>query len=229
MLAAAGTAGLATLLWGAYDPNSSLFGRVVAHGPRGERQLYLTFDDGPNPGATDSILATLAAERVPAAFFQVGRHVRAFPATARAVAAAGHTIGNHTFHHIKLHRRGPRRIAREIEDGHAAIADTTGVLPRAFRAPHGYRNPFVGRVVRRLGYRVFGWSFGVWDSDRPGTEEIRRRVRRNLHPGAIVLLHDGDGYDPWGDRRQTAKALPGVVRDARDLGYTFRPITDLLA
>src|SRR5207247_10919125 len=88
---------------------------------------------------------------------------------------------------------------------------------------------FVPRVVRGLDYRVLGWSFGVWDSATPGAEEIRRRVRVKLCPGAIILLHDGDGYDPTGDRRQTAAALPGIIQDARNAGYTFRSLGELLS
>jgi peptidoglycan/xylan/chitin deacetylase (PgdA/CDA1 family) len=82
-------------------------------------------------------------------------------------------------------------------------------------------------VVKRLRYQVFGWSFGVWDSARPGADEIRRRVRARIRPGAIVLLHDGDGYDPTGDRRQTAEALPGIIEDARNAGYELRPLREL--
>jgi peptidoglycan/xylan/chitin deacetylase (PgdA/CDA1 family) len=106
----------------------------------------------------------------------------------------------------------------------------TGRAPRTFRAPHGYRNPFVSLAARRLGYTVFGWTFGVWDSDpRVAAETIRARVRRKLAPGAIVLLHDGDGYDPEGDRRRTAGALRGIITDAREAGYTFRSLAELLA
>src|SRR3979490_551691 len=64
--------------YGTFEPNSPLFGRVVGRGPTGERVAYLTFDDGPNPGATEPILETLAASDVPAAFFLVGEHVRRF-------------------------------------------------------------------------------------------------------------------------------------------------------
>lgn len=226
-VAGAGLVGAAA--WGAYAPNSGLFGRAVGRGPRAGRRVYLTFDDGPNAAATPRILETLAARGVPAAFFQVGAHVRRFPALARAVAAAGHEVGNHTATHVKLHRRGPARVRAELELAHQAIAETVGRAPRAFRAPHGYRNPFVGRTARRLGYTVFGWTFGVWDTARPGAEEIRRRVRARLAPGAIVLLHDGDGYDPEGDRLQTAEALDGVIRDAREAGYEFRPLAELIA
>jgi peptidoglycan/xylan/chitin deacetylase (PgdA/CDA1 family) len=158
----------------------------------------------------------------------VGAHARRYPELARRVAQAGHEIGNHTEHHVKLHVRGPARIWAELDAAHDAIVATTSTTPRLFRAPHGYRNPFVGPVAQRLGYRVIAWTFGVWDSARPGAEEIRRRVRAKGRPGAIVLLHDGDGYDPEGDRRQTADALPGIIRDARDAGYRFGPLGELL-
>ena len=104
-----------------------------------------------------------------------------------------------------------------------------GRAPRVFRAPHGYRNPFVTVAARGLGYQVIGWTFGVWDSARPGAEEIRRRVGAKRRPGAIILLHDGDGYDAAGDRQQTAGALPGIIRDARAAGYAFRPLGEVLA
>ena len=205
----------------------ALFGPSVERGPRA-RRLYLTFDDGPNERATPAILEILAAERVPAAFFMVGRHVRLFPSLARQVRAAGHDIGNHTQHHIKLHLRGPRRIRAELEEAHAAIDAVTGRPPCAFRAPHGLRSPFLRPLARELGYTVFGWTFGVFDTARPGAEEIRRRVRVRLRRGAIVLLHDGDGYDPEGDRMQTAEALPGIIRDAREKGYEFGELGELV-
>jgi peptidoglycan/xylan/chitin deacetylase (PgdA/CDA1 family) len=228
LLATGAGLGAGALALGAYHPNSPIFGPVVSHGPAGVRSLYLTFDDGPNPTATARILDVLAAERVPAAFFLVGDHVRRFPELARAVVTAGHVAGNHTNTHVKLHRCGPRRVRRELEAAHRAIAEMTGAVPRVFRAPHGYRNPFVARAVRRLGYTVVGWSYGVWDSARPGAAAIRARVLRRLRPGAVILLHDGDGYDPTGDRGQTADALPGIIRDARAAGFAFASLTDLV-
>ena len=204
-----------------------IFGPSVERGPR-ENRIYLTFDDGPNERATPAILHTLAIERVPAAFFMVGDHVRRFPELARRVADAGHEIGNHTQNHVKLHFLGPGRIRAQLELAHAAIESVTGRTPRAFRAPHGYRSPFLISIIIDMRYTVFGWTFGVFDTARPGAEEIRRRVRTRLRSGAIVLLHDGDGYDPEGDRMQTAHALPGIIEDGRHAGYEFAPLSELL-
>lgn len=232
-LIGAGAATLGSLAWGAYDPTSPLFGPVIGRGSKHQRVLYLTFDDGPRPAVTSRVLEILDRERVPAAFFLVGAAVRLHREMARQVARAGHEIGNHTRNHRKLHRLGPSAVKSELGGGHQDIVEITGETPRCFRAPHGYRNPFVTRVVNRLRYRTVGWTYGVWDSDRPPAEEIRRRVRVKLKPGAIILLHDGDGYDlagttERGDRSNTAAALPGIIRDARDAGYEFRPLGDLL-
>jgi peptidoglycan/xylan/chitin deacetylase (PgdA/CDA1 family) len=75
---------------------------------------------------------------------------------------------------------------------------------------------------------VFGWPLGGRDSASPGVEEIRRRVRDGIRPGTILLLHDGDGADPLGNRGQTAAALPGIVRDITDAGYALRPLAELV-
>src|SRR3989441_2425077 len=119
-------AGLGAWAYATYEPNSPLFGRSIGRGPRAGRVAYLTFDDGPNAAATEAILDTLAADRVPAAFFMVGEHVRRFPIIARRVAAAGHEVGNHTLRHRKLHFLGPRRIREELERTHEIIASVTG-------------------------------------------------------------------------------------------------------
>jgi len=204
-----------------------IFGPSVERGPR-NRRIYLTFDDGPNERATAAILDTLANERVPAAFFMVGDHVRRFPNVAREVASAGHMVGNHTYNHVKLHFAGRQKIRTQLRKTHDAIESVTGVAPRSFRAPHGYRSPFLISIIVDMSYTVFGWTFGVFDTAKPGMEVIRRRVRKRLRPGAIVLLHDGDGYDPEGDRMQTAHALPGIIQDARAAGFDFGDLTELL-
>jgi peptidoglycan/xylan/chitin deacetylase (PgdA/CDA1 family) len=204
-----------------------IFGPSVERGPRASRKIYLTFDDGPNERATPAILETLASRGVPAAFFMVGDHVRRFPSVAREVVTARHVVGNHTQNHIKLHFLGPRRIREQLERAHASIESGAGTTPRIFRAPHGYRSPFLKSIIVDMRYTVFGWTFGVFDTARPGVAEIRRRVRTRLKSGAIVLLHDGDGYDPAGDRMQTADALPGIIEDARSAGYEFGSLTEL--
>ena len=96
-----------------------------------------------------------------------------------------------------------------------------GVTPRHFRAPHGFRNPWVTPIARSLGERTIGWSLGVWDSARPGADEIVNRTLDGMRAGSILLLHDGDGYDASGDRTQTAESLPRIIDGLRARGFQF--------
>jgi peptidoglycan/xylan/chitin deacetylase (PgdA/CDA1 family) len=228
MIAAAALtlAALGTLAHGAFYRNSPLFGRALGSLPvgRGERVVALTFDDGPNPEATPRILDALAEGHVKATFFLLGRHVDRWPDIARRVAAEGHTVANHGWHHRKLHRALPARARADLEMGARSIERATGIRPRLFRAPHGFRAPWVTPIAASLGQRTVGWSLGVWDTDRPGARAIVDRTIAGARPGAILLLHDGDGYDPFGDRTQTAEAVPLIVRELHDRGYRFAPV-----
>ena len=208
---------------GAFHRNSPLFGRVLARLPDdgGAPAVALTFDDGPNPVATPRILDALGEAGVQATFFVLGRHAERWPELVARAAAEGHQVANHGYFHQKLHRRGPAYVARDLEMGTSAVEAAAGVRPRFFRAPHGFRSPWVYPIARALGQRVVGWSLGVWDSDRPGADAIARRSIEGVRSRSILLLHDGDGYDPAGDRLQTAAALPAIVAGVRARGLDF--------
>ena len=76
-------------------------------------------------------------------------------------------------------------------------------------------------IAHSFGQQTVGWSLGVWDSDRPGEDAIVDRTVNGSRCGAILLLHDGDGYDPLGDRMQTARAIPRIVDRLTDRGFRF--------
>ncbi len=109
----------------------------------------------------------------------------------------------------------------DLELGTDIIEQAAGVRPTVFRAPHGFRSPWVTSIARDLGQRTIGWTLGVWDSDRPGVDAIVDRSIADSRPGTILLLHDADGYDPAGDRLQTAAAVPRIIRELRRRGYEF--------
>jgi peptidoglycan/xylan/chitin deacetylase (PgdA/CDA1 family) len=206
---------------GAFHRNSAVFGRVLSRLPGDANRVALTFDDGPNPYATPAILDALDDAGVRATFFFLGRHVERWPELVRRAAAEGHQIGNHGYFHRKLHLRSAAYVRDDLERGKRAIEQAAGVTPRFFRAPHGFRSPWVTSIARSLGQRTVGWSLGVWDSDRPGVQAIVDRTVSSVRPGHILLLHDGDGYDPVGDRTQTAKAVPKIIDALRLRGYAF--------
>lgn len=222
MIGYAAVAGVAAVAaHGAFHRNSPIFGRALGRLPTNDRVVALTFDDGPNSVATPRILDTLEREGIRATFFLLGRHVDRWPDVARRVAEAGHQVGNHGYHHRKLHFRPPAYTWVDLGMGTQTIREATGVDATWFRAPHGFRSPWVSAVARELGQRTAGWTLGVWDSDRPGAEAIARRAVEGCRPGTILLLHDGDGYDPDGDRTQTAEALPRIISGLKARGFRF--------
>jgi peptidoglycan/xylan/chitin deacetylase (PgdA/CDA1 family) len=193
--------------------------------PDDQPNVSLTFDDGPNPVATPIILDALKERRVRATFFFLGRHVERWPELAARAAADGHQLGNHGYYHRKLHFKSMRYVRDDLTRGKAAIEAATHQAPTHFRAPHGFRSPWVTSIARSLGERTVGWSFGVWDTDCPGPNAIVRRILDRVTPGAILLLHDGDGYNPMGDRLDTAHAVGPLVDalHARGLALTTLP------
>jgi peptidoglycan/xylan/chitin deacetylase (PgdA/CDA1 family)/uncharacterized membrane protein YbhN (UPF0104 family) len=218
------------LAFAAFTPNTALFGRVIGRGEVDAAKAAITFDDGPSAEYTPRILDELREARVRATFFVLGRHVRAHPDIARRIVEEGHELASHGDDHSLLTFEGPRDIARQLRALDEAVVAATGSAPAPlFRAPHGFRSPFLVPVARRLGYRVVGWTAGVWDTAKPGIDRIVDRSVSKLHPGAILLLHDADGSGSGDDRSQTVAALPGIIAAGRDQGLEFVTVSELAA
>jgi len=224
--AVAGLAAAGLAAHGALHRNSPVFGPVLTHLEGDEPFVSITFDDGPNPRATPRILDVLRREGVRATFFVLGRHAERWPELVRRAALDGHQLGNHGYFHRKLHRRSPGYVRDDLTRGTEQIVRASGIRPRHFRAPHGFRSPWVTPIAASLGQRTVGWSLGVWDSARPGADVIAARTLEGMHAGSILLLHDGDGYDPEGDRSQTAEALPAILDGLRRRGFRFTTLPD---
>ena len=211
-------AGLGYGLWtyAARSPGSQLFGRTLIAG-RDPNEAALTFDDGPNGDTTLRLLDLLARHQARATFFLIGRFVRQQPEIVRAIAQAGHLIGNHTVTHPPLHRQSAHRIREELAGCSAALEDTLGQPVRFFRAPHGARRPYVLQLVREMGMVPVQWNvMGVdWKGD-PAATVATRVVRgvafqRRLGHGSNILLHDGGDRALGIDRTPTLEAVERLL------------------
>jgi uncharacterized protein (TIRG00374 family) len=214
--------------WGMFGASSPLFGGVV-DGKRIRRDVMaLTFDDGPSPDTTPKILEILRAEGIRATFFVLGKHAERHPEIVAQIVRDGHELGTHGYDHGILAFAGARQVHQQLQRTERLLRRAGGPPVRMFRAPHGFRSPFVARTARRLGYVTCAWSAGVFDTAKPGADVIVARSVKALKPGAILLLHDADG---WGDddRSQTAQALPGIIAAARERGLEFRTMSEIAA
>ncbi len=197
-------------------PGSQIFGPCVVDA-KCPTQIALTYDDGPSDPDTFELLDVLAKHGVRATFFMIGQFVRQRAQIARAVAAAGHLIGNHTMTHPLLLFRSPEVVRQQLRDCNAALEDALGMPVRWFRPPHGSRRPDILRSARELGLTTVMWNAMGYDW-RPTTPEavrhhILRGFRKNQKRGHAtnVLLHDGGQADHGQDRSHTVAATDRLI------------------
>ncbi len=219
----------ASLTWAAYFPRSRLLGPVVWRGPASGGRMALTFDDGPSE-STPAILDALAACGAKATFFVLGRQARRYPEIIARMKAEGHQVANHGDDHGILIFRGPGYVRRQLDACRDAVeaAAGPGSMSDLFRAPHGFRGPWTWFAARRAGYRMAGWTKGVFDSAEPGADVIVERCNAAMRPGSVLLLHDADGWDPDRARPQTAEAVPNICTRAFERGLELVTMAELM-
>jgi peptidoglycan-N-acetylglucosamine deacetylase len=229
-LAAAASAASATG-YQSMAPTGQWFGRTLASGIRGSKQVALTYDDGPNDPHTLKLLEVLAQHNVQATFFMIGRYVQQRPDIVRAVAQAGHVIGNHTFTHPLLTFKSASQTRGELVDCRKALQDAIGEHSNLFRPPFGGRRPATLRIARQLGLESIMWNVTGYDWNAPPAAVIEKKVVRQIRGGDVILLHDGGHRALGADRSQTVIATENLIRQYRDQGWKFvtvdemRPVT----
>ena len=146
----------------------------------------LTYDDGPNTQTT-RLLGILAKHSIHATFFQQGVSVASFPAIAAAVAAAGHSIGNHTMNHPYLTKLSAAAITAEVQGASATILQASGQAPTFLRPPYGASNALVKNTV---GMPMINWSVDSHDWLSRDKNAFIPTVLNLVRPGAVILQHD---------------------------------------
>jgi len=178
-------------------------------------EIALTIDDGPDPVVTPQVLAVLARYGVRASFFVIGERAQRYPELCRDIVRAGHAVENHTQqhrHHFAL--MGVAGITRELQAAQATLTALTGQRPLFFRAPAGFRNPFLAPVLSRLGLQLASWSVRGFDTREKDAAKVTSRLLAGLHPGAILLLHDGNAARTATGQPVILEVLPALLEAA---------------
>jgi peptidoglycan/xylan/chitin deacetylase (PgdA/CDA1 family) len=190
------------------------------------RVIALSFDDGPDPRWTPTVLRVLARHRAHATFFVIGARAFAFPVYVRRELAAGDEIGDHTWSHPDLSELPRARVEKEIASGAAAIEWAGAPRPTLFRPPFGFFDDTVATVARADGLRMILWNLAVEHYvDHAGERVALARLLHAIRPGAIVLAHDGGTVD----RSRTIAALPLLLDELAARGYRFTTVSALIA
>lgn len=198
---------------------------VVLSGPQTNR-VALTFDDGPDPRFTPQILDILQEYNVPATFFVMGARAEAFPELTQRMYNEGHIVGNHAFWHPNLVEGDVAMLEREVNQAEDVIHEILGYRTKLFRAPYGFLYPELVEKLGEMDYTVVGWSVDSLDWREQGGEDTAYTVLSNIHPGAIVLLHDGGDWTS--DRTSTIEALRIIIPTLQEQGIEFVTVPELL-
>lgn len=208
---------------------SRMFGfRVFSRGIA-EREISLTFDDGPHPVYTPRLLDLLKAHGAHATFFVVGAHAEKHPDIVRRMHEEGHDIGIHNYVHRSNWIMGPVSVRRHVVRTGDIVERITGTRPRYYRPPWGIVNVF--DFIGRGKPQIVLWTalFGDWKL-KVGAERLYGKIRRKLQPGAVLLLHDcGDtfGADPDAPAN-TIDAVGRILEDGKREGLRFVGIGEMM-
>ena len=188
-------------------------GGMTWHMDGREREVFLTFDDGPTPGVTSWVLDRLDEYGAKATFFCLGRNAEAHRELYQETLRRGHSVGNHTYSHL---RGFSTSTTSYLDDVHLAASFIESTL---FRPPYGRILPRQVREVRK-NFRIIMWEVLSVDYNRklPG-KHVAGNVTRNVRPGSIVVFHDSVKAS-----KNLYHALPVVLDHLQKEGYRMRAI-----
>jgi peptidoglycan-N-acetylmuramic acid deacetylase len=189
-----------------------------------ENIIYLTFDCGYENGNTEPILDALKKHDVKATFFVVGNFLETSPEIVKRMIAEGHTVGNHTYHHLDMSSISSMdAFKKETQDVENLFEQITGTpITKFYRPPQGKYNIENLKMAQELGYHTFFWSLAYvdWYQDKqPTKDEAFGKLLKRIHPGAIVLLHSTSSTN--------AQILDELLTKWEEMGYTIKPLTEL--
>jgi peptidoglycan/xylan/chitin deacetylase (PgdA/CDA1 family) len=182
-----------------------------------DKEVVLTFDDGPWPGNTPAVLKALADQCTKAVFFSIGKHAGYHPEILRQVYAAGHTVGAHTWSHPNLNSKklNDQQVKDEIEKGFSAVKLALGTAPAAFfRFPELQHNANAMTYLGTRNIAVFSCDLDSFDYRKASTpDKVVSNVMTKLDKlgKGIILMHDF--------QKHTAEALPELLRRLKAGGY----------
>jgi peptidoglycan-N-acetylglucosamine deacetylase len=209
------------LFWGSYFVGSNFYFNIVCSAKTEQKQIAISFDDGPLPEFTPQVLQILKEYNVPAAFFCIGKRVQEHPELFKRIIEEGHLVGNHSYsHHLWFDLFSADKMYKDLQMMDDVMKKISGLKPRLFRPPYGVTNPNLKKAVIKGNYIPVGWSIRSLDTIIQDEQKLLQKVTRLLKPGAVILFHD------------TAKATPGMlsafIRQVKSSGYEIVRLDKLL-
>jgi peptidoglycan/xylan/chitin deacetylase (PgdA/CDA1 family) len=183
------------------------------------KELYLTFDDGPTPEITNWVLQNLAEYDAKATFFCIGNNIERHPEIFQNIIAEGHSIGNHTYNHLKGWKHKAKDYVKDVTETDKLMTSLS-MSSNLFRPPYGKFKNKQSKKLLELGYKVILWDVLSYDWDKSITEEACfNNVISAAKEGSIVVFHDSVKAS-----RNLMYVLPKVLEYYAEKGYEFKAL-----
>ncbi|HSQ89642.1 polysaccharide deacetylase family protein [Romboutsia sp.] len=200
---------------------------IIKKGNDNEKVIALTFDDGPDEDFTPQVLDILKKYNVKATFFVVGEKIGWNPKLLKREYDEGHEIGNHTFTHINVSKRGYEEIDKEITKTQKSIKKVIGEEPILFRPPYRAISKDMCSIIKEKNMNIVLWSnLDARDWSNPGVYYIVNTITSKVQNGNIILLHDYNNLR--NSKSQTIQALDVVIPKLKEMGYNFVTVSQLI-
>lgn len=181
---------LGILTLGSFFIQLNFYMKSLNKGQTTQKQIALTFDDGPDQMTTPTILSLLEKHKVNATFFCIGSKIEQHKELLQQIDNSGHLIGNHSYSHSNLFAfLSLKKMDKDLAKTNALITQACGKKPRLFRPPFGVSNPTIARALKSNDLISVGWSLRSLDTIWPG-DKVFRKLKRQLKAGDVVLFHD---------------------------------------
>ena len=209
------------IIYGSANIQSDFYTTALCNSTSSEKEIAITFDDGPNVEFTPKVLAALAEYNALATFFVIGKNIHGNENIIKQIGAAGHLIGNHTFSHsFFIDFKSKNGFMFELDATSDAIFKIIGKRMKLFRPPYGVTTPNLARASETLNYYVIGWNIRSLDTTKDNEKTIQKRIEEQLKPGAIILFHDTSD--------KTVQVLKQTLNFAKENGFKIVSLEQLL-
>jgi peptidoglycan/xylan/chitin deacetylase (PgdA/CDA1 family) len=198
-----------------------LFFNQVWDIPNSENTIYLTFDDGPTPEITERVLEILDKHHIKATFFCIGDNVRKHPEIVQKILSKQHSVGNHTYSHLKGWKTPTKTYISNSEACEIKLNSLFKIRnSKLFRPPYGKITPWQSYKLRKLGYKIIMWDVLSKDYDASiSAEKCYENVIQNVSSGSIIVFHDSNKA-----KENVLNSLEKTIETLKSKGFKFEKI-----
>ena len=209
------------VFYGCYYIGSNFFIKIICSANTDQREIAISFDDGPALNYTTEILQLLKKDNIKATFFCIGNRIAGNEQILKKITEDGHIIGNHTYsHHFWFDIFSSQKMLDDLKRMDQETERVIGIVPKLFRPPYGVTNPNLKKAIIKGKYIPVGWSVRSMDTVIRNEKKLLDKINRSLKPGAVFLFHDTS--------KTTVNILPEFIREVKNKGYHIIPLDKLL-